>query len=74
MHSYLAWKLDGVAFKQNSCFPNFGRYFVSTIIQFQFHRSLCKEAGQYDPKDLTEPLHNCDIYRSKSAGSKLAYG
>ncbi|XP_059351358.1 angiotensin-converting enzyme-like [Daphnia carinata] len=50
------------------------RYFVSTIIQFQFHRSLCIEAGQYDPLDPNKPLHNCDIYRSKAAGSKLAAG
>lgn len=50
------------------------RYFVSKVIQFQFHRSLCLEAGQYDPEDPRKPLHNCDIYRSKAAGSKLAAG
>lgn len=41
------------------------RYFVSFIIQFQFHESLCKAAGH------TGPLHECDIYQSSAAGDKL---
>ncbi|XP_062859441.1 angiotensin-converting enzyme [Trichomycterus rosablanca] len=41
------------------------RYFVSFVIQFQFHEALCKAAGQ------TGPLHNCDIYQSKEAGKLL---
>ncbi|XP_055997291.1 uncharacterized protein LOC130047084 isoform X2 [Ostrea edulis] len=41
------------------------RYFVSFVIQFQFHKALCKEAGQ------TGPLYQCDIYQSKAAGKKL---
>ncbi|KAK4008522.1 hypothetical protein OUZ56_013657 [Daphnia magna] len=53
---------------------DYSRYFAATIIQFQFHRSLCKEAGQYDPQDPLKPLHNCSIYRSKAAGTKLAAG
>jgi len=48
------------------------RYFVSHVIQFQFYRSLCIEAGQYDPEDPSSVLHNCDFYRSKEAGAKLA--
>jgi len=48
------------------------RYFVSHVIQFQFYRSLCIEAGQYDPEDPSSVLHNCDFYRSKAAGAKLA--
>ena len=48
------------------------RYFVSFVIQFQFHRALCIEAGQYDPNDPAKPLHECDIYRNKAAGAKLA--
>ena len=48
------------------------RYFVSAVIQFQFHRALCLEAGQYDPVDPTLPLHSCDIYESKNAGRKLS--
>ncbi|KAF4530685.1 hypothetical protein B566_EDAN004924 [Ephemera danica] len=41
------------------------KYFVSYIIQFQFHRSLCNAAGQHGP------LHECDIYRSTEAGELL---
>ncbi|XP_015515543.1 angiotensin-converting enzyme [Neodiprion lecontei] len=48
------------------------RYFVSTVIQFQFHKSLCQVAGQYDPADIAhKPLHQCDIYQSKEAGNLL---
>ncbi|CAG0889487.1 unnamed protein product [Darwinula stevensoni] len=48
------------------------RYFVSFIIQFQFHRALCAAAGEYDPKNPGEkPLHRCDIYQSKEAGNLL---
>lgn len=43
------------------------RYFVSFVIQFQFHKALCEEAGQ------TGPLYQCDIYQSKAAGKKLGY-
>ncbi|CAG0895206.1 unnamed protein product [Darwinula stevensoni] len=47
-------------------------YFVSYIIQFQFHRALCTAAGEYDPKNpLAKPLHDCDIYRNKKAGDLL---
>ncbi|NXX98126.1 ACE enzyme, partial [Centropus bengalensis] len=41
------------------------RYFVSFVIQFQFHRALCAVAGH------TGPLHTCDIYQSKEAGKIL---
>jgi oligoendopeptidase F len=45
------------------------RYFVSHILQFQFHKALCIKAGQYDPNNGTSrPLHRCDIYNSKEAG------
>uniref|UniRef100_A0A8C5KSE9 Angiotensin-converting enzyme n=1 Tax=Jaculus jaculus TaxID=51337 RepID=A0A8C5KSE9_JACJA len=42
------------------------RYFVSFIIQFQFHEALCRAAGH------TGPLHKCDFYQSKEAGKLLA--
>ncbi|XP_014679077.1 PREDICTED: angiotensin-converting enzyme-like [Priapulus caudatus] len=42
------------------------RYFVSYIIQFQFHKSLCETAGH------TGSLHTCDIYKNIEAGDKLA--
>ena len=43
----------------------YARYFLADILQFQFHRALCKEAGQ------TGPLHRCSIYNNKKAGAKL---
>jgi peptidyl-dipeptidase A len=44
----------------------YSRYFLATILQFQFHRALCKEAG------YSGPLHRCSIYGNKAAGAKLA--
>jgi peptidyl-dipeptidase A len=41
------------------------RYFLARIYQFQFHRALCKAAGQ------TGPLHKCSIYGNTAAGKKL---
>jgi peptidyl-dipeptidase A len=38
------------------------RYFLAAVLQFQFHRSLCKTAG------FTGPLHECSIYNNKQAG------
>ena len=44
----------------------YARYFLATILQFQFHRALCKKAG------YTGPLHRCSIYGNKAAGARLA--
>ena len=41
------------------------RYFLSFIIQFQFHRALCEAAG------LKGPLHECSIYGNQDAGRKF---
>lgn len=41
------------------------RYFISSILQYQFHEALCRESGHEGP------LHKCDIYRSTDAGTKL---
>jgi peptidyl-dipeptidase A len=41
------------------------RYFLARILQFQFHRALCKEAG------YTGPLHRCSIYGNKAVGARL---
>lgn len=41
------------------------RYFLSHVMQFQFHRALCAAAG------VPGPLHGCSIYGSKAAGAKL---
>ncbi len=43
----------------------YARYFLATILQFQFHRALCREAG------YTGPLHRCSIYNNKVAGDRL---
>ncbi|XP_068631480.1 angiotensin-converting enzyme-like [Battus philenor] len=47
------------------------RYYISFIIQFQFHRSLCLLADEYKPGDPSKLLSNCDIYRSTAAGNAL---
>ncbi len=39
------------------------RYFLAHILQFQFHRALCKAAG------ISGPLHECSIYNNKAAGA-----
>jgi len=41
------------------------RYFLGSILQFQFHRALCESAG-YDG-----PLHRCSIYGNAAAGERL---
>jgi peptidyl-dipeptidase A len=41
------------------------RYFLAHILQFQFHRALCRAAGE------TGPLNRCSIYGSKEAGRRL---
>ncbi|XP_041779407.1 angiotensin-converting enzyme-like isoform X4 [Anopheles merus] len=47
------------------------RYFVSYIVQFQFHRAACEKAGQYVKGDLEKTVNNCDIYQSAEAGNAL---
>ncbi len=42
------------------------RYFLATILQFQFHRALCRQAG------FTGPLHQCSVYGNKEVGARLA--
>jgi peptidyl-dipeptidase A len=43
----------------------YARYFLAAILQFQFHRALCREAG------FNGPLYQCSIYGKKRAGEKL---
>ena len=43
----------------------YARYFLATILQYQFHRALCRQAG------YTGPLHRCSIYGNKEVGAKL---
>ncbi len=46
------------------------RYFLSFIMQFQFHKALAKAAGCPAPGADT-PLHRCSIYDNKEAGARL---
>jgi peptidyl-dipeptidase A len=41
------------------------RYFLARILQFQFQRALCREAG------YSGPLHRCSIYGNRAAGDRL---
>lgn len=45
---------------------SYTRYFIADVLQFQFHRALCRAAG------YEGPLHRCSIYQSEEAGKKLA--
>ena len=45
----------------------YSRYFLAAILQFQFHRALCREAG------FSGPLYQCSIYGNKKAGEKLSH-
>ena len=42
------------------------RYFLAHILQFQFQRAMCRDAG------YTGTLHRCSIYDNKQVGAKLA--
>jgi peptidyl-dipeptidase A len=41
------------------------RYFLAHILQFQFHKAACDQAG------WTGPLHRCSIYNNKAVGAKF---
>jgi peptidyl-dipeptidase A len=41
------------------------RYFLARILQFQFYRAMCREAG------FSGPLYRCSFYGNKAAGAKL---
>ncbi|MES2017684.1 MAG: M2 family metallopeptidase [Pseudomonadota bacterium] len=43
----------------------YARYFLATMLQFQFHRALCREAG------YVGPLNRCSVFGDKKAGAKL---
>lgn len=63
---------DAAAKYHVSANVEYARYYVSFIIQFQFHRTLCQLAGEYAPNDLNKKLVDCDIYQSVAAGNALA--
>ncbi|HEX7011738.1 MAG TPA: M2 family metallopeptidase [Steroidobacteraceae bacterium] len=41
------------------------RYFLSYILQFQFHKALCEAAGHKGP------LHECSVYGNEEAGRRF---
>ena len=41
------------------------RYFLSFILQFQFHKALCEAAGN------TAPLYECSIFGNQEAGQRF---
>ena len=41
------------------------RYFLARILQFQFYKAACEQAG------WTGPLHRCSFYGNKDVGAKL---
>ncbi len=41
------------------------RYFLARVLQFQFYRAMCREAG------FSGPLYRCSFYGNKAAGAKL---
>ncbi|XP_057569833.1 angiotensin-converting enzyme-like protein Ace3 [Hippopotamus amphibius kiboko] len=54
----------GAKFHVSASLP-YIRYFLSLVLQFQFHEALCKASGHMGP------LHRCNIYNSKAAGKLL---
>ncbi len=44
----------------------YARYFLAHVLEFQFHRALCRTAGQKGP------LYTCSIYGNKAAGERFA--
>jgi len=43
----------------------YARYFLADILQFQFYRALCEQAG------FQGPLHRCSFYGNKEVGAKF---
>ncbi len=43
----------------------YSRYFLARILQFQFYKAACDEAG------WTGPLHRCSFYGNEQVGAKL---
>ena len=43
----------------------YARYFLARVLQFQFYKAACAQAG------WTGPLHRCSFYGNKEVGAKL---
>jgi peptidyl-dipeptidase A len=44
---------------------SYERYFIAHILQFQFHKAACEQAG------WTGPLHRCSVYGSEEVGRRF---
>ncbi len=42
------------------------RYFLAEVLQFQFHRALCRKSG------FNGPLNECSIFNNKEAGERYS--
>ena len=62
--SFLFLVPPGIKFKLEFYF-SYRRYFMSFVLQFQFHKAACQAAGYQGP------LHTCSIYNSTAAGKKI---
>lgn len=45
------------------------RYFCAHIFQFQFHKAMCRKAGEYVEGDPKLTLDQCDVHGSAEAGN-----
>lgn len=61
--------MDALAKYHISADIEYLRYFVSNILQFQFHMAACELAGEYVRGNPDKPLSNCDIYENLKAGN-----
>lgn len=43
----------------------YARYFLATVLQYQFHRALCRRSGHEGP------LHTCSVHGEREAGKRL---
>jgi hypothetical protein len=43
----------------------YARYFLARLLQFQFYKAACDQAG------WTGPLHRCSFYGNKAVGERL---
>jgi peptidyl-dipeptidase A len=43
----------------------YARYFLATVLQYQFHRAMCRQSGHRGP------LHECSIHGNQQAGARL---
>ena len=43
----------------------YARYFLARVLQFQFYKAACQQAG------WKGPLHRCSFYGNKEVGKKL---